>query len=402
MMQQAFWRISVLAVLITHLANMDFERKSILKIKTSQALKTDSRYKMDQILPEVNDLPELEDFPDMFTMLDGTRVHTLSDWERRRSEIKLLIQHYEYGFLPPLPVHMNVVELSTSQIFNVKGIYRSLRLEFGEKGTISMTLHLYIPEGVGPFPVIIRGDLCWNSIYEIAGKYMDRGYAFIEFDRTELDKDNPNRIDGLHAAFPDEDFGTLAAWAWGYSRVVDYVMNNPVFDPDKIIFTGHSRGGKTALLAGALDERVALTNVHCSGIGGSGPNRFVITGETIDDITDPTRFHYWFNKRYLDFRGDNLNRLPIDQHFLVALLAPRAYLSTNALGDEWANPEGTMLAHEAAMPAFGLYNKMNNTGLHYREGEHEQNEMDWAILIDFADQVLLGKGHANLMGYPLK
>ncbi len=368
------------------------------KINTARKIyKPISKPKNMEKFPSINTLDRINDFPSLFKKLDGTRVNTPGEWEAHRDDLKQLIQYYEYGFLPPAPEKMVVKNIHAGKIFQEKGFYDSVKLECGQD--IDIILQIYRPKGQGPFPVVITGDLCWGSIYKYAENILDRGYAIIEFDRTDVDEDNANRLDGLHALYPRDDFGTIAAWAWAYMCVIDYTCDNPVFDKKKITITGHSRGGKTALLAGALDERVTLTNPHCSGIGGAGPNRYLITGETINDITDSNRFHYWFNKNYLMFRGNNVSKLPFDQHALVALVAPRAYLSTNALDDAWANPEGTQLAHKEAEKIFQFLDAENKIQIHFREGEHEQNESDWKILLDYADEIFYKKQAHEISGY---
>lgn len=155
--------------------------------------------------------------------------------------------------------------------------------------------------------------------------------------------------------------------------------------------TGHSRGGKTALLAGALDERITLVAPNGSGCGGAACYR--IQGkdsETLEIITRPDRFCYWFQPRFRTFAGKE-SQLPFDQHFLKALVAPRALLSTDALGDHWANPPGTQATYLAVMPVFEFLGVPQKNGIHYREGKHEHNAEDWNALLDFADLQFFGK-----------
>ncbi|HEX2948441.1 MAG TPA: acetylxylan esterase [Armatimonadota bacterium] len=194
---------------------------------------------------------------------------------------------------------------------------------------------------------------------------------------------------GLHATFPDDDFGALAGWAWGYHRVVDLLQQLPYIDATRIAVTGHSRGGKTALLAGATDERIALTVPNNSGCGGAGCYRFVDDGgEHLEDIL--RQFAFWFSPRLAEYLHRE-DELPFDQHSLKALVAPRALLCTEALGDHWASPRGTRLTHDATRDVYRFLNAEHRIGIWYREGGHAQRLPDWEVLLDFADVQFYGK-----------
>ncbi|MBN1671693.1 MAG: acetylxylan esterase [Kiritimatiellae bacterium] len=341
-------------------------------------------------LPAVRDLAVVGEFPDPLVLADGTPVKTKEQWETRRGEIKAMLQYYEYGHLPPPPTHFEAKQTVEETIYGGAGTYRRIQLSMGLHRAIVFDVHLYIPRGgKGPFPVILTGDMCWYSVMERAREFVKRGYVIAEFDRERLDHDNGNRLDGVHPLYPGYDWGTIAAWAWGYHRVVDYLVTADFVDRERIAVTGHSRGGKTALLAGAFDERIALTAPNGAGTCGSGPIRYRYTGESLDAIA--RHFPYWFNTRFLEFRGDNAHRLPFDQHSLIALVAPRAYLSTSAFGDEWANPQGTQAAHLAAQPVFEWLGAADKMGIHYRDGKHKHSDEDWQALVDFADKVFFGK-----------
>ncbi len=343
-------------------------------------------------LPPVSALPVIDTMPDLFTFRDGSKVTDLAFWEKRRNELKQLVQYYEYGFIPDPGGKVHGVVRSSQPFLQAKAEEREVSISCGPEGQMHFTLFIYKPAGKGRFPVIITGDKCWYSMKDKYEGFLKRGYILAEFDRTEIDPDNANRNNGIHLLYPGQDFGTLAAWAWGYMRVVDYLEGCDFVDNKEIIITGHSRGGKAALLAGAFDNRVAMVVPNGSGCGGTGSMRYVFTGETLNDITDSTKFPYWFNTQFLSFRNNNLKRLPFDQDALIALVAPRAYLSTNAMGDAWANPEGAQKTHLSAIRAWKMYGVSGETGIHYREGQHAQNDEDWLALLDFADFVFLHKG----------
>lgn len=195
----------------------------------------------------------------------------------------------------------------------------------------------------------------------------------------------------MHAAYPDYDWATLAAWAWGAMRLVDYLETLEEVDTERIALTGHSRAGKTALLAGGLDERIALVAPHCSGTGGAGSHRiYGPKSETLELITRPDRFGYWFHSRLRAFAGKE-ERLPFDQHFLRALVAPRCVVSLGATEDLWANPLGTQQMWEAAQPVFDFLGAPGNNVLYFRPGGHDMTEDDWHVLLDYCDHFFRGR-----------
>jgi hypothetical protein len=231
---------------------------------------------------------------------------------------------------------------------------------------------------------VITADRAWGRTdgLEIA---TDRGYIVADFYRTDLDPDDDDRTNGVHPRYPDYDWATLSVWAWGFSRVVDYLATLDYVDKDKIVATGHSRGGKTALLAGAMDDRIAVVVPNGSGAGGCGSFKYMQGGaESLLVITRDDRFHYWFQPRLGDFRR-KVDRLPFDQHFLKALVAPRPLLCTDALHDEWANPWGSQQTTEAAREIYTFLGVPDKVGHHYRQGGHDHNIEDWEALLDFAD-----------------
>ena len=332
--------------------------------------------------PNIENLMPVEDFPDPFLSASGVRVKSPTEWPGRRRDIQALLLAYEYGHLPP-PGAMRVEPAAESTAPALDAPEEQLRLACGSEGQFALSLRLTVPRGCpGQYPVIVTGDLCWGRAAG-AAEAVRRGYALAEFDRTDAAPDSPDQDRGVLALSPGCDGGTLAAWAWGFHRVVDYLVTRPDVDPRRIIVTGHSRGGKAALLAGALDERVALTAPNDSGCGGAGSFRHQGSGsEDLDAIT--SAFPYWFHPRLRGFAGQE-DRLPFDQHFLLSLVAPRALLTTNALGDLWANPAGGQQTYLAAREVYRFLGAEGRIGNHYREGVHAQTAEDWDTLLDFAD-----------------
>ncbi len=341
-------------------------------------------------LAPAGELPAIKELPNPFVFLDGAPVRSREDWPRRRAELLAQVLHYEYGHLPPAPGNVKAKEASWARNTELKAIERKLVLTMGPDDKVSTRVEITVPFGSGPFPVVITGDLCWGKIKQpIIEEVVRRGYILVEFDRTGIAPDKKDDRSGIYTAYPDYDCGAAAAWAWGYHRVIDYLLTLDYVDKDRIAVTGHSRGGKAALLAGATDTRIAMTNPNNSGCGGAGNYRFADEkAEKIENILK--NFPFWFQPRFGEFIG-KIDRLPFDQHSVKALVAPRALLTTEALGDLWANPRGTQQSHQAAAEVFAFLGVPQKLGIHFREGKHEHNLADWRTLLDFADLQFSGK-----------
>jgi hypothetical protein len=230
---------------------------------------------------------------------------------------------------------------------------------------------------------------------------IDRGYAVATFYNGDVDPDQPDAPGGIRrfyaAAGQSYDWGAIAAWAWGLSRAVDYLVTDKSIDPKRIAVVGHSRNGKAAMLAGAFDERIALAIPLQAGCGGTAPSRGKI-GESVKQIND--HFPHWFNAEFKKF-NDQPDRLPFDQHCLVALMAPRPVLLANAVEDQWANPAGQFEMLQRAEPVYRLLKagrleaqQMPETGklvdsklgYYIRPGKHSMTKADWKVFLDFADR----------------
>jgi hypothetical protein len=267
--------------------------------------------------------------------------------------------------------------------------------DLGEgKEKLSFGVDLFIPRGDGPFPVIARGDAGWGQISDLtARQILDRGYIVADFNRCEFAPDlamkSTKRAGELFDIYPDADFGAVAAWAWGFHRVVDFLMTLPEVDKTKIVVTGHSRGAKAALLSGATDARIALTVPNGSGCCGGGCFRYPAPGsEQLTDILQS--FPTWFSPRLKQFAGHE-DELPFDQHCVQALVAPRALLCTESIDDHWANPPGSLISHWAAQEVYVFLGVPDRIGISYRIGIHEQNVEDITAMLDFADQIFFKK-----------
>lgn len=392
--------------------------------------------------PEVAALPRHEGFPDPLTLRSGQRVQTRDEWFRKRKpELQALFRHYMYGDSPTTPDRIEAKTLyENPKAFGGKVTLRETSLEI--HGPVKTTIHLLtaVPnhrQGQGPVPAFVGPNFCGNhalvpdqgvripsvwiypkypgvvdnrateagrngqaDVWPIE-KITDRGYALATFYAGDVATDQApsiQRVRELHGESSQAgNVGMIAAWAWGVSRAVDHLIKQPEIDAKRIAVVGHSRMGKTALVAAAFDDRIALAIPHQAGCGGTAPSRGKI-GESVQRIN--SSFPHWFNDRFKQF-GERPDRLPFDQHELVALVAPRPVLFTNAEEDQWANPSGQFDVLKAASPVYqflglkGLQaDAMPKTGslLHgdlgywIRPGKHSMTPDDWTIFLEFTDR----------------
>ncbi len=348
-----------------------------------------------EVPTQPHQFPAVAKLPDPFLLLDGTRVKTKADWARRRAEILDLILSIQYGHLPPVPGNVQLKRIFHEEVMN-DGVTRLEKhlISMGPKNRIRTQVDLYFPaKATGPCPAILRVGYGCPIVKEVN----ERGYIAVGFDINRFDRTEEGRptTGSVQRAYPDNDGGTLAAWAWGALRVLDYLETLPQVDTSKVIITGHSRCGKAAILAGAVDERFAMVVPNGSGCGGVGLYRVLGPDcEDLEAITRPTRWQEWFHKDFRAYAGKEAH-LPFDQHFMRALVAPRPVLNTDGTDDSWANPIGEQINYLAAQPVYDFLGVPKRNGTHYRPGGHGFNEEDYRALLDFADWHLLGKQPAR-------
>jgi hypothetical protein len=390
--------------------------------------------------PDPKDLPARPDLPDPLVMLDGTKVTTKEQWvEKRRPELKALFQHYMYGTLPSVtPVSARILH-EDNKAFGGKATLREVAIS-ALPGHEFRLLVVIPNERKGPAPCFVGPNFCGNHALvddpKIAlptawiypnqpgvkdnkatdasrGKQkdvwsleqsIDRGYAVATFYNGDIDPDRTDVRGGIRPLLPkDLETTTIACWAWGIHRAIDYLTTlKGEVDPKRIAAVGHSRLGKTALLAAAFDERIALAVPLQAGCGGTAPSRPIgsqaVEAESVKRIN--TSFPHWFNANFKKF-NDEPKRLPFDQNCLVALCAPRPVLFANAEEDLWANPEGQFEVLKAAEPVYRLLGaggldaksvpplgKLVDSRLGYfiRGGKHSMTGEDWRVFLDFADK----------------
>lgn len=386
--------------------------------------------------------------PDPLVLADGSKVADAKTWrEKRRPELLNLFRTHMYGRSPAKPATL-VYEAGTidTKALGGKATRKEIHILLdGKKGGHRMTLLLYLPNHTqSPVPVFLgmnfegnhtinddpgitlAGQWAWDTkentdkllkpAESTRGKSISRwplemvlarGYAVATVARADVEPDYATGWKhGLRAALSKEgaatqwkpdDWGAVAAWGWGLSRALDYLETNKAVDSKRVALIGHSRLGKAALWAGAEDERFAIVISNNSGEGGAALARRNF-GETVERIN--TSFPHWFCGNFKQY-NQAVDRLPVDQHQLIALIAPRPVYIASAEEDKWADPKGEFLSAKHAEPVYRLLGKgglgvadwppMNKPvgdtiGYHLRTGKHDVTDYDWAQYLDFADR----------------
>jgi hypothetical protein len=338
-------------------------------------------------LPSNLTLRSNQRLPDPFTFYDGTRVASKADWACRREEIIQLFQRIELGTLPPKPE-------------SVKGSLSGnlLTVDVSHAGkSISFAASIQLPPGPGPFPAIIA--LGGSSIPA------PPGVAIITFNNDDVAANGPSRGRGKFFTVygPPHSAGALTAWAWGVSRIIDAletIQSSPI-DLSKLGVTGCSRNGKGALVAGALEPRIALTIPQESGTGGAGCWRIAADqkppiGPHPQVIIDLIKDQTWFSPSF-DQYGYRVNELPFDHHLLAAMVAPRGLFVIDHSTMEWLVPQsvfGCMKTANKVYQALGIADNMGISQIgvhnHCQFPSSQQSDLD-----AFVDKFLRGNTKAN-------
>lgn len=381
-------------------------------------------------LPPINELPDCPDPPDLLQTRDGKKVASPIKWRKqRRPELQRLAQHYIYGYLPE-PIHLNATIGFETTVFNERATLREVVLSMPESdATIRLLLvlpsnqlapvflglnkcgnhtvldHSAIRKPTGwVHPVCEDADRGDNADVWCIDTLIDRGYGFATIYCEAIAPDDPDAEGEVDTELPkpgpaSSNRGVLATWAWGLHRAVDYLVTTD--DITNIATIGHSRRGKASLLAAAMDRRIDLVVPHQSGCGGVALSRECDQGihYTVDDAI--SNHPYWYAERFSKFAGRE-HLLPLDQHALVALVAPRPLLDTEGLRDQKANYAGALDSLRAAAPVYELLNRdIGRVPLLERESiteaapgplaqyrldtDHVLNRDYWTAILDFAD-----------------
>ena len=374
------------------------------------------------------------ELPALLKLNDGTPVKDAATWTgKRRAEVLELFRSEVYGRRPGRPDALRFeVTKKDEAALGGRALRREVRVHFTAKENgPSMNMLLYLPaKARGATPAFLGLNFIGNPTVSHdpgitlrkgnkesdrgmktgrwqADMIVDRGYALATIWYGDIEPDDKRNAfsQGIHKAYgpankiPPDGWGSIAAWGWGLSRALDYFETIDEVDHKRVSVIGHSRLGKTSLWAGAEDERFALVISNNSGCGGAALCRRAF-GETVKRIN--TSFPHWFCDNFNKYNGREAD-LPVDQHMLIALMAPRPVYVASAAGDRWADPRGEYLSAKHADPVYRLLGteglpalkmppvdkpSMGRIGYHIRTGNHDVKAFDWKAYLDFADKHL--------------
>jgi (4-O-methyl)-D-glucuronate---lignin esterase len=355
--------------------------------------------------------------PAVLTTSANKKVKDKATWEAlRRPEILRLFEDNIYGQMPKT---YNAIKYSVTNknanAMNGRATLKEVLIEVvNNNKSVKINLILFVPNNAKkPVPAfllinnrekeITDATRTTKSDFWPAEMLIDSGYAIAAIHVSDLAPDDKvNYVHGVLDLYPQQltannGMKAIGAWAWGASRVMDYFETDKDIDAKRVAVVGHSRGGKASLWAAAEDQRFAICVSNCSGNTGVALARRQF-GERIHHIN--TSFPHWFNNNYKKY-NNNENALPVDQHMLVAMIAPRPFYATNASEDLWADPTGTFLSCKHAEEVYQLYGLKSNLpanppginqpiiqssiGYHNRKGVHDLTAYDWNNFIKFAN-----------------
>jgi hypothetical protein len=378
--------------------------------------------------------------PDPLKMSTGQAVTDAKTWqEKRRPEILKLLEQQMFGRAPGRPEKMSFELTSIEKnALGGKAVRKEVTINTAGK---AIHLLLYLPaQAKGPAPVFLGLNFGGNqsvspeegiklaTIWSRNGKtppataaeasrgasasswqvekILAAGYGLATIYYCDIEPDYngglPHSVrqaylKGGKTEFAPDEWGAIGAWAWGLSRAMDYLESDKAVDAKKVAVMGHSRLGKTALWAGAIDTRYAIVISNDSGEGGAAISRRMF-GENVKNLN--TSFPHWFTGNYKQY-NERVAEMPFDSHMLIALIAPRPVYVASAEEDKWADPKGEFLGAVAATPVYHLFGKKgietdkmpgvhepvgDAVGYHMRAGKHDVTDYDWEQWIKFADR----------------
>lgn len=399
-------------------------------------------------MPGVDKLPSRPGMPDVLTMNNGQRVTTAAQWKKRREEMRRILEYYAVGQAPPPPGNVKGREVSSQMVMNGRVKYRLVHLTFGPAGGLRLDIGIFTPAGDGPFPALISpagsppgasllprlaqggnqgtgqdallivgpaagpangagparggpGGVADPEKIAAGNPALAHGFAYVVFNNNDCGEDttlrNPDgswafRTTRFFPAYPKYDWGLLQGWAWGVSRIVDYLETDRMIDKTKLIVTGVSRTGKSALIAGAFDDRIAMVAPVASSGGGTPAYRFSGADRGgKEGLTEMVRkYPNWFSPHLHEFWGQP-DKLPFDEHWFMALAAPRPFIALEGTHDQNVNAVGVRQSFLAAQPAYSFLNVPDRLGVSWADRPHGMVAGDWDALLAFADKFLLGK-----------
>lgn len=363
------------------------------------------------------------ELPDPLQFDDGREVRNARQWEKkRRPQVLEVFAQEMYGHMPARPEGLHFSTISEETVYAGLGLRKVVRIYLDADQTHWFDVLIHLPkDAAGPVPMFVglnfkgndatldeRADFRWP--YELVLK-AGMGVATAWRDSIEPDgKDSKLaeaegvcRDGGVRSWYnKDGDWGAISAWAWGLSRIVDYLETDEAYDTDRLAVIGHSRLGKTALWAGANDLRFDMVISNDSGCCGAAISRRKF-GETFAVID--TSFPHWFTREFDKYKGRE-ETFPADQHWLIALAAPRPVYVASATEDLWADPKGEWLAAKAAGPVYALFGMQGlddgmpapdvsdgdgRIGYHIRSGAHNILAFDWQQYISFMNRHLIDR-----------
>jgi len=399
-------------------------------------------------LPPASALPVRPELPPVLVMNDGSRVSTPQQWQKRRQEMKEILAYYAVGEAPPPPGNVTGHETAALSLADGRVKYRLIHLTFGPAEKLGLDVAIFTPAAGGPFPAIILqggptpgakvlprlplgptqgkgadvllitgpgpvsnlsptgaaahsvppaaggffGQLTPAAAAERYREVLNRGFALAMINPTDCAEDTTLReADGswsfrttrFAAAYPSYDWGILRVWAWGVSRVADYLATDPAVDYSRlVVVTGASRYGKASMIAAAFDERLMGAPVVTGG-GGVGAYRYA--GDNHSETLDVMMKKYpnWFSPHLHEFWGQR-EKLPFDEHWFLALCAPRPFIALEGTADVISSPEAVRHSIAAARPAYELLGAGDRLTVNYAHHAHAFTPDDWKALMDFA------------------
>ena len=391
-------------------------------------------------------VPEFK-LPNPLVSFGGKKIRNVKKWEHiRKPELLKYFSDNMYGEVPgKLDINsVNILEQSNDALQG-KAKRKQVELSFVKgKHKLSFTMLMYLPKNVEKAPVFLgynfKGNHSVTDDVQIiissawveddpslgiinnqfteqsrggridrwpVEKMIDAGFGLVTIYYGEVDPDKDDFSDGIHPFFyiddqqhpADNEWGSIAAWAWGLSRALDYLEQDPDVNAQKVVVFGHSRLGKAALWAGATDQRFAGVISNDSGCGGAALSKRQF-GETIWRIN--RSFPHWFCNNF-KYYNRNEKALHVDQHEVIAMIAPRPVYVASAEEDQWADPKGEFLSLLYAGPVYKLYGIqgisqtemppvnqpiIGNLSYHIRTGKHDVTDFDWEQYIHWAKEYI--------------